>query len=212
MAVAPKQRRPLDHSLERLEEALARSGSSEALATQARSTALAPARSTVGIALQLGIPLLALLLVMLLWMGATAGAFFLLPALFTGLGLAALLARRKATPAALTTGSSLPQVGMGATVASDVVLREGSVVEMGATVGAAAVLERGALVEMGATIGAGAVLERGALVRMGATVGPRAVLEEGASVRARRCRACAEPASISWHGSTPCAPRARRRR
>ncbi len=106
-----------------------------------------------------------------------------IPALFTGLGLVALLARRKATPAtALATDSSGPQVGMGASIASDAVLREGSVVQMGATVGARAVLEQGALVEMGASVGAGAVLEQGAVVRMGASVGPRALLEQGASV------------------------------
>ncbi|MEY2930163.1 MAG: hypothetical protein RL033_912 [Pseudomonadota bacterium] len=184
MGVDSKQRRPLDHSLERLEEALARSGVSEALAAQASpelTSARSSARSTVSLARPLGVPLLALLLVALLWMGATAGSLFLIPALFTGLGLAALLAQRKAT-SALTAGSGGPQVGMGATVAADAVLREGSVVEMGATVGAGAVLEHGALVEMGATVGAGAVLERGAVVRMGASVGPRAVLEEGASV------------------------------
>jgi carbonic anhydrase/acetyltransferase-like protein (isoleucine patch superfamily) len=119
----------------------------------------------------------------LLWMSATAGYLFLVPALFTVLGLRALLVRRPAMPgSAQAIGSSGLQVGMGASVASDAVLREGSVVQMGASVGAAAVLERGALVEMGASVGAAAVLERGVVVRMGATVGPRAILEEGASV------------------------------
>jgi carbonic anhydrase/acetyltransferase-like protein (isoleucine patch superfamily) len=183
MGVDPKQRRPLDHSLERLEDALARSRASEALGAPASSAALVQARSSASVARQAGIPLMAVLLVVLLWMGATAAYFFFIPALFTGLGLAAMLARRKATPAtALGMSSNGPYVGMGASVASDAVLREGSVVEMGATVGAAAVLERGAVVEMGATVGAAAVLERGVVVRMGASVGPRAVLKEGASV------------------------------
>src|SRR5688500_8669473 len=101
MSADPKQRRPLDHSLERLEEALARSGAAEALAAHTSSASLAPPRSTASFARPLGIPLLAVLLVVLLWMGATAGYFFLKPALFTGLGLVALLARRKAPAAAL---------------------------------------------------------------------------------------------------------------
>jgi carbonic anhydrase/acetyltransferase-like protein (isoleucine patch superfamily) len=183
MGVDPKQRRPLDQSLERLEEALTRGGAAEALATQTDTSTLGPARSTTSLARPLGIPLMAVLLIVLLWMGATAGYFFLIPALFTALGLVALLARGKAMPdAALATGSSGPRVGMGASIASDAVLREGSVVQMGASVGAAAVLERGVVVEMGATVGAAAVLERGVVVRMGATVGAHAVLEEGASV------------------------------
>jgi len=192
MGADTKQRRPLDRSLERLDEALARSRESAASATQsgsaalaarASSTELAPARSTVSLARPLGVPLLGLLLVVALWLGATAGYFFLIPAVFAGLGLVALLSRGRATPVhALASRSGGPQVGMGATVAADAVLREGSVVEMGATVGAAAVLEWGALVEMGASVGAGAVLERGAVVRMGASVGARAVLEEGAAV------------------------------
>jgi carbonic anhydrase/acetyltransferase-like protein (isoleucine patch superfamily) len=183
MGVDPQQRKPLDHSLERLEEALARSAASEGLAAHTTSASLAPARSTASFARQWGIPVLAVLLVLLLWMGATAAYFFLIPALFTGLGLVALLAGRKAMPAvALATGTGVPHVGMGASVGSDAVLREGSVVQMGASVGAAAVLERGAVVEMGASVGAAAVLQRGAVVRMGASVGPRAVLEEGATV------------------------------
>lgn len=182
MGIDPEQRGPLEHSLERLDEALARGRACEAPAGMS-SAALAPARPSASVALQVGIPMMAILLLVLLWMGATAGYLFLIPALFTGLGLVALLARRKATPAAnLGTSSSGAHVGMGATVASDAVLGEGSVVEMGASVGAAAVLARGALVEMGASIGAAAVLERGAVVRMGASVGARALLEEGAMV------------------------------
>jgi carbonic anhydrase/acetyltransferase-like protein (isoleucine patch superfamily) len=183
MGVDPKQRRPLDHSLERLEDALARSRLPEEPAAIERSAAPTPARTTASFARQLSVPLMAVLLVVLLGMGAIAGSLYLIPALFTALGLMALFAQRRAAPAtALAIGSTGPRVGMGATVASDTVLREGSVVEMGASVGAAAVLERGAVVEMGASIGAAAVLERGAVVRMGASVGPRAVLEEGALV------------------------------
>lgn len=193
MGADTKQRRPLDRSLERLDEALARSregsasatqSGSAALATRTSSTELAPAPSTVSLVRPLGIPLIGLLLVVALWLGATAGYFFLIPAVFAGLALVALLARGKAVPstALVAHGGAGPHVGMGATVATDAVLHEGSVVEMGASVGAGAVLEWGALVEMGASVGAGAVLERGAVVRMGASVGPHAVLEQGAAV------------------------------
>lgn len=186
MGADPEQRRPLEqgleNSLERLGEALAHSRASNALAAQASSQSAVPARSTASFARQVSIPLMAVLLVVLLWMSATAGVFFLIPAAFTGLWLVAVLARGKpALPPALASGSA-PHVGMGATVAADAALREGSVVQMGASVGAAAVLEWGALVEMGASVGASAVLERGAVVRMGATIAARAVLEEGASV------------------------------
>jgi len=199
MGADTNQRRPLDRSLERLDEALARSRASTAaaahtssaasatpvgsaaLATRTSSTELAPARSTVSLARPVGIPLLGLLLVVLLWLGTTAGYFFLIPAVFAGLALVAVLTRGKATPstALVARAGAGPHVGMGATVASDAVLQDGSVVEMGASIGAGAVLEWGALVEMGASV---AVLERGAVVRMGASVGPRAVLEQGAAV------------------------------
>lgn len=181
MAADPKQRKALDDSLERLEGVLARSGATEVL--KASTTPEALARPTVSVARPLGIPLMAALLVGLLWLGATSGYWYFIAALAPGLALLLLLARGNATSAtALLSGSGGPHVGMGAEVASDVVLGQGSVVDMGATVGAGAVLREGALVEMGASVGAGAVLERGAIVRMGATVGPRALLEEGASV------------------------------
>jgi carbonic anhydrase/acetyltransferase-like protein (isoleucine patch superfamily) len=89
---------------------------------------------------------------------------------------------KRAARAVLPAGARVPHVGMGATVAANAVLHEGSVVEMGATVAANAVLHEGSVVEMGATVGAGAVLERGAVVRMGASIGARALLEEGATV------------------------------
>jgi carbonic anhydrase/acetyltransferase-like protein (isoleucine patch superfamily) len=185
MPVDPKQRRALDQSLGRLEEALARSRASEALAARTTSAALAPARSTRSFAGQLSIPLMVLLLVILLAMGLTEARTFLIPALFTGLGLVVLLARRKASPAAaLPSGSGHPHVGMGATVAADAVLHDGSVVEMGASVGAGAVLERGAVVRMGASVGPRAVLEAGATVSWGASVGEGAVVGAGAVVAA----------------------------
>jgi carbonic anhydrase/acetyltransferase-like protein (isoleucine patch superfamily) len=185
MAADPKQRRPLDHSLERLEEALARSRASDAVAPRTTSLASAPARSTGSVARQLSIPLMAALLVVLLVMGASEGRAFFIPALFTGLGLVALLARRKATAdPAFASGSSGPRVGMGATVASDAILHDRSVVEMGASVGAAAVLERGAVVRMGASVGPRAVLEAGATVSWGASVGEGAVVGAGAVVAA----------------------------
>ena len=83
MGVNSKPRRPRDDSLERLEEALARSGTSEALAAHTPSRSITPARSTASFAHQFAIPLMAVLLVVLLWMGATAGYVFLIPALFT---------------------------------------------------------------------------------------------------------------------------------
>lgn len=183
MGADPGPRRPLDHSLERLEEALARSRASGHVAVP--SAALAPAQTTVSLARQLGTPLMLVLLLVLLWMGLTMGYAFFIPALFTSLWLVAQIARSRATPAiALEAGSGEPRVGMGATVASDAVLGEGSVVEMGATVGPAAVLERGAVVRMGATIGPRAVLEEGAMVSWGATIGEGAVIGAGAVVAA----------------------------
>ena len=177
----PKQK-PLDQSIERLEGALARSFDAEVLEGHASSTALVPAPSSLSLARPVGIPLMAVLLSLLLYLGATAGAVYFLPALLPALALVALLVGRKATSATAHSTSGHPRVGMGATIAADVALGQGSVVDMGATVGAGAVVREGCLVEMGATVEAGAVLERGAVVRMGATVGRRAVLEEGASV------------------------------
>lgn len=184
MGEGTKPRKPLDHSLERLEEALARNRASEATQASASSAPLVPVRSSVNLAHQVSIPLASVLLVVLLWMGMTTGYFFLIPASFTGLWLASLLARRRATPVAALTTRSAPRIGMGATVASDAVLREGSVVEMGATVGAAAVLERKSVVRMGASVGPRAVLEEGALVSWGASVGEDAVVGAGAVVAA----------------------------
>jgi len=185
MAADPTQRRPLDHSLGRLEEALARSRAAEAVAARTTEVALAPARSTGSVARQLSIPLMAVLLVVLLVMAAAEGRAFFIPALFTGVGLVALLARRKATAVrSFASGRSGPRVGMGATVASDAILHDRSVVEMGATVGAAAVLERGAVVRMGASVGPRAVLEAGATVSWGASVGEGAVVGAGAVVAA----------------------------
>jgi carbonic anhydrase/acetyltransferase-like protein (isoleucine patch superfamily) len=116
-------------------------------------------------------------------MGATEGREFLIPAAFTILGLLALLKGRSSTRRLTTTSTTGgPQVGMGATVAADAVLHDGSVVEMGATVGAGAVIERGAVVRMGASIGARAVLEAGAMVSWGASVHEGAVIGAGAVV------------------------------
>ncbi|HEX6274495.1 MAG TPA: hypothetical protein VFZ53_15740 [Polyangiaceae bacterium] len=183
MAADPDERKPLGDSLERLEEALAHSRSSAARAVQASPAALGRVRPTTTIARPVAIPLMAVLLVVLLWLGATAGSIFFLPAVLPGLALVALLVGRRAVPpSGLLPGGGGPRVRMGASVASDVVLGQGCVIDMGATVEAGAVLREGSVVEMGATVEAGAVLERGATVRMGATVGPRAVLEEGASV------------------------------
>lgn len=180
----PNQRRPLDHSLDRLEEALARSRSSEALAPHA-SEGLALAPSSARVARSIGIALLTVLAMALLAMAATEGRAFLIPAAFTILGLLALLRNRSRTPLLTTTSNTGgPQVGMGATVAADAVLHDGSVVEMGATVGAAAVIERGAVVRMGASVGARAVLEAGATVSWGASVGDGAVVGAGAVVSA----------------------------
>lgn len=184
MGEDPKPHVPLDHSLDRLEQALARSRASEGPDAQTHSEALVTARSTAGITRQVSIPLASVLLVVLLWMSATLGYYFLIPALFAGLWLVSLLARPKAMPAALATRNTAPRVGMGATVASDAVLREGSVVEMGATIGAAALLDRKAVVRMGASVGPRAVLEEGALVSWGASVGEGAVIGAGAVVAA----------------------------
>jgi len=179
----PKQSRPLDHSLGRLEEALARSRTSEALAARTTSEALAP--SSVRVARSIGIATLAVLAVVLLGMAATEGREFLIPAAFTIFGLLALLRGRSSTKRLTTTSSTGgPQVGMGATVAADAILHDGSVVEMGASVGAGAVIERGAVVRMGASVGARAVLEAGAMVSWGASVHDGAVVGAGAVVAA----------------------------
>jgi len=179
----PKQRRPLDHSLGRLEEALARSRTSEALAARGTSEALAP--SSARVARSIGIATLAVLAVVLLGMAATEGRAFLIPAAFTIFGLLALLLGRSSNKLlATSSNTSGPQVGMGATVAADAILHDGSVVEMGASVGAGAVIERGAVVRMGASVGARAVLEAGATVSWGASVHDGAVIGAGAVVAA----------------------------
>ncbi|HEU4577045.1 MAG TPA: hypothetical protein VFS67_02250 [Polyangiaceae bacterium] len=180
----PKQR-PLDHSLGRLEEALARSRTSEALASRSTSEALQRAPSGGGGARVMGIWALAVLAMVLLGMAATEGRAFLIPAAFTIFGLLALLLGRS-RPKLLAASSSPggPRVGMGATVAADAVLHDGSVVEMGATVSAGAVIERGAVVRMGASVGRRAVLEAGATVSWGASVGEGAVVGAGAVVAA----------------------------
>lgn len=185
MPAEPKQRKPLDHSLSRLEQALARSRADAEIGLPTASPALVGARATASVARAIGIGLLALLAVGLVGMAAFEGRAFLIPAAFTILGLVALITRRPGTSLALVQGSSSgPRVGMGATVAGDAVLHASSVVEMGATVGAAAVLERGAVVRMGATIGPRAVLEAGATVSWGASVGAGAVIGAGAVVAA----------------------------
>ena len=179
----PKQRRPLDHSLGRLEEALARSRTSEALAARSTSEALAP--SSARVARSIGIATLAVLAVVLLGMAATEGRAFLIPAAFTIFGLLALLLGRSSNKLLATSSNTGgPQVGMGATVAADAILHDGSVVEMGASVGAGAVIERGAVVRMGASVGARAVLEAGATVSWGASVHDGAVIGAGAVVAA----------------------------
>jgi carbonic anhydrase/acetyltransferase-like protein (isoleucine patch superfamily) len=180
----PKQRRPLDHSLGRLEEALARSRTSEALAARTGSEPLALAPASVRVVRAIGIATLAVLAVVLLGMGATEGRAFLIPAAFTIFGLLALLRRSSTKLISTTSHTGGPQVGMGATVAADAVLHDGSVVEMGATVGGGAVIERGAVVRMGASVGPRAVLETGATVSWGASVGEGAVVGAGAVVAA----------------------------
>src|SRR6188768_598138 len=106
----PKQRRPLDHSLGRLEEALARSRTSEALAARGTSEALAP--SSARVARSIGIATLAVLAVVLLGMAATEGRAFLIPAAFTIFGLLALLLGRSSNKLlATSSNTSGPQVG-----------------------------------------------------------------------------------------------------
>jgi len=118
-------------------------------------------------------------------MAATEGRAFLIPAAFTIFGLLALLLGRSSNKLlATSSNTSGPQVGMGATVAADAILHDGSVVEMGASVGAGAVIERGAVVRMGASVGARAVLEAGATVSWGASVHDGAVIGAGAVVAA----------------------------
>jgi carbonic anhydrase/acetyltransferase-like protein (isoleucine patch superfamily) len=184
MPAAPKQQKPLDHSLSRLEQALARSRADEAEPATTFSAQI-PARATASFARPIGNGLLALLAIWLLAMAVFEGRAFLIPALFTILGLTALLTRRPGTRAARIQGNrSAPRVGMGASIAADAILHASSVVEMGASVGAGAVLERGAVVRMGATIGARAVLEADATVSWGASVGEGAVIGAGAVVSA----------------------------
>jgi len=80
-----EQQKPLDQSIERLEEALARVRESDTLEAHAKPAALVPAQSTAAVASKVGIPSMAVLLVVLLAMGATSGYFFiaaLLPGLF----------------------------------------------------------------------------------------------------------------------------------
>ena len=59
MAADPKEPKPLGDSLERLEEALARSRETEVLAASSSSEAIVPARSSVSLVRPLGVPLMA---------------------------------------------------------------------------------------------------------------------------------------------------------
>jgi carbonic anhydrase/acetyltransferase-like protein (isoleucine patch superfamily) len=179
--------RQIQHGIERLERTLARTRAPGALAGRSRDDALAEGKSSGAAARPFGFGLvtLATLLLVAALFAETRGLF--LPGLIMGaVGVLALFARRgeKLLSTAAHASGGAPQIGMGATIASNAVLGAGAIVEMGATVGDSARLEQGAVVRMGASIGRDAVLEEGATVSWGASIGAGAVIGAGAHVAA----------------------------
>ena len=173
-------KKPIDESLSRMSDALARADVAPLARTRGAGSG-GPVMTILGMvllvaALKTHNPLFSVLATGTL---AVAVGFFL-----RRIGSTVLTSLQGGPPS-----STHASIGLGATVAESAVIEPGASVEMGATIGRGAVVRSGAIVRMGATIERDAVVEKGAVVSWGvvvsrgAVVGERSVVGAGAVVR-----------------------------
>ncbi|WP_224245102.1 LbetaH domain-containing protein [Hyalangium gracile] len=178
----------LEERLARVHDVLARADEAEPAKGQALAEAPKPSW-----ALAIGSGALATILIMIAVVG---GQWVLLaPAIIFAIAAFRSVAGASKSPMSQESSASKPgltaqedtrspRIGMGATVASDVILEPGAVIEMGATVGSGATIRSGAVIRMGATVMSNAVIEPRAIVSWGATVHAGAVIGNDAVVGA----------------------------